>query len=109
MGMPLKDPSDLVTRLRQGREGGWLGLLQTYKALCEEAAVALEAKDPTLPGRLAHVLCRSNKFETGEGTCAAICMDQLGDPRGSMHGCRHAAMVHRELSEKLAAEAEITN
>jgi hypothetical protein len=38
--------------------------------------------------------CRSGKFETGEGTCAAICMEFLGSPRKS--GCPHAVRVHGE-------------
>jgi len=30
--------------------------------------------------------------------CAAICMDQLGDPRNS--GCRHAKIVHKRLAAR---------
>lgn len=41
-------------------------------------------------------LCRSGKFETGEGTCALICMDQLGNPRKNK--CSHAIEVHKELA-----------
>lgn len=42
------------------------------------------------------VLCRSGKFETGQGTCALICMDQLGNPR--KNGCHHAMKVHKDLA-----------
>lgn len=44
-------------------------------------------------------VCKSGRFETGEGTCALICMDQLGDAR--KNGCRHAAYVHRDLVESV--------
>jgi hypothetical protein len=42
------------------------------------------------------VLCQSGKFETGQGTCALICMDQLGDARKK--GCNHAATVYDKLA-----------
>lgn len=45
---------------------------------------------------VARTLCRSGKFETGEGTCAPICMEFLGDPRKS--GCGHACRVHEKLA-----------
>jgi hypothetical protein len=37
-------------------------------------------------------ICRSGKFETGEGTCALLCMEFLGDPR--KNGCGHAVRIH---------------
>lgn len=37
-------------------------------------------------------LCRSCVYETGQGTCAPICMDQLS-PRANPHGCPHALQV----------------
>lgn len=46
-------------------------------------------------------LCKSGKFETGQGTCAPVCMDQLGDPRKT--GCAHACEVHKELADSLVA------
>lgn len=46
-------------------------------------------------------LCRSGKFETGEGTCAFVCMDQLGDARKG--GCRHAQTVHAKLAKTIVA------
>lgn len=45
---------------------------------------------------IARVICRSRKFECGEGTCAFICMDQLGDARRK--GCPHAVSVHNALA-----------
>ena len=47
--------------------------------------------------KVARALCRSGKFETGEGTCAFVCMDQLGDARKKE--CPHAAEVHGSLAE----------
>jgi hypothetical protein len=42
------------------------------------------------------VLCQSKVFETGQGTCALICMEQLGNPR--KRGCYHAARVHDRMA-----------
>lgn len=44
-------------------------------------------------------ICQSGKFETGQGTCAPICMEFLGDPRKS--GCGHAVRVHGKMAEDL--------
>lgn len=46
-------------------------------------------------------LCRSGKFETGQGTCALICMGELGDARKK--GCVQAVRVHHDLAEKILA------
>lgn len=40
----------------------------------------------------AHRLCQGRTAETGQGTCALICMEQC-DPRNSPHGCPHALKV----------------
>jgi len=45
------------------------------------------------------VICRSGKFETGQGTCSLICMDQLGDPRKK--GCAHVIEIHESLAKKI--------
>jgi len=41
-------------------------------------------------------ICRSWKYDTGEGTCAVICMEGLGNVRSS--GCQHRAKVHGKLT-----------
>ena len=46
--------------------------------------------------RVARAICRTGIFETGHGTCAAVCMDQLGSARDK---CRHCYRVHRKLTE----------
>lgn len=43
-----------------------------------------------------HQLCRRRGRETGEGTCSLVCLDQLGSPRESYHGCSHAVEVFLE-------------
>jgi len=55
---------------------------------------------------VALVLCRSGRFETGQGTCALICMDQLGNPRKT--GCRHACQVHGKLAQEVREGYEET-
>jgi len=44
----------------------------------------------------AKVICRSGRFETGQGTCAMLCMEFLGDPR--KNGCPHALKIHGKLA-----------
>ena len=43
-------------------------------------------------------LCLSRKFETGEGTCAPLCMSQLGDAR---RNCQYRSTVHGKLAQKI--------
>lgn len=47
---------------------------------------------------IAEALCKSRKFETGEGTCSLICLDQLGNAR---RNCHHRERVHRDLARKI--------
>ena len=44
---------------------------------------------------IAKALCKSRKFECGEGACSFICLDQLGDAR---RNCSHATDVHNSLA-----------
>ena len=44
-------------------------------------------------------ICKSGKFETGEGTCAFVCMDQLGEARKGP--CRHALVIHHKLANDI--------
>lgn len=48
---------------------------------------------------VARALCESGKFETGQGTCAALCMDQLGSVREK--GCGHLVRVHGKLADAI--------
>jgi hypothetical protein len=52
---------------------------------------------------VAHVLCQSGKFETGQGGCAAVCMSMLGSSRSGPHGCHYAERVHGDLSQQVLA------
>ena len=45
--------------------------------------------------KVARAVCKSGKFETGEGTCALRCLDQLGSARDS---CPHVKKVHGDLA-----------
>lgn len=51
--------------------------------------------------KVAKAICRSGKFESGQGTCSLLCMEFPGDPRGSIHGCPHAAKIHGKLAESI--------
>jgi hypothetical protein len=53
---------------------------------------------------VAKALCKSGKFETGEGTCALICMGQLGDARRG--GCSYRGQVHGKLAEQIVQAIE---
>jgi hypothetical protein len=57
---------------------------------------------------IARAICKSGKFETGQGTCAVICMDHLGVARTN---CSHASRVHAALAQRIsdALEKEAVN
>lgn len=55
----------------------------------------------TVCEKIAKAICQSDRYETGEGTCAVICMDQLGSPR--KNGCHHIMRVHGAVAEKVFA------
>lgn len=38
--------------------------------------------------------CRTGTRETGQGTCSALCMEQLGEPR--KRGCAHVVRIHEK-------------
>ena len=46
--------------------------------------------------KAAKAICRSGKFETGQGTCTLLCMQFLGDPR--KNGCPNALRIHGKLA-----------
>lgn len=56
--------------------------------------------------RACKAICQSGKFETGQGTCALICMDQLGSARGGPHGCSHAVAVHGDFATDILNAAD---
>jgi hypothetical protein len=57
---------------------------------------ACKDQHPDLVKVICDVLCKSKVFETGQGTCALVCMDQLGDPR--KRGCWYATRVHDRVA-----------
>ena len=67
-------------------------LFTAYKALRLVAALPSEEE-------IAISICQSGQFETGQGTCALICMNQLGDPRNK--GCCHTKTVHKRLAARI--------
>ena len=64
-------------------------------------AIRLAASRPAPVDReaVARALCESGKFETGEGTCSLLCMDQLGSVRKK--GCNHLTRVHGKLVDSI--------
>jgi hypothetical protein len=48
---------------------------------------------------IAKVICKSGKFECGQGCCAPICMEALGCARQK---CAHTVRVHGKLAEQIA-------
>ena len=51
------------------------------------------------PELLARGICMSGRFETGQGTCAAICMEAPGDVRSS--GCAHSLRIHGDRAREI--------
>lgn len=91
------------------RIGAWLAAALDDPSVCAEMKADIEAwmnagEPPYLPApvdreAVAWAICQSGKFETGEGTCALLCMDQLGSPRKK--GCCHSARVHGKLADAI--------
>lgn len=54
--------------------------------------------------KICHALCQSGRFETGQGTCAALCMDQLGSARKPR--CPHETTVHGALADEIRKKLE---
>lgn len=50
--------------------------------------------------RVARAICQTGKWETGEGTCAARCMDQLGFARKK---CPHVSVIFGDLARTVIA------
>lgn len=47
---------------------------------------------------VARALCKSGKFETGQGTCAAQCLEQLGEVRKV---CPYVTRIHGKLARQI--------
>lgn len=47
---------------------------------------------------IAKVICKSGKFECGQGCCAPICMENLGDARSK---CSRCTQVHGKLAGQI--------
>ena len=63
--------------------------------ICEalsSAGLAVVPVEPSEP--MTKTICKSGRFETGHGTCAALCMDQLGEARKK---CPHTQAIHGDL------------
>jgi hypothetical protein len=48
--------------------------------------------------RVCRAICQSWTFETGEGTCAVLCMESLGSARKN---CAHQTRVHGRMGRKI--------
>lgn len=59
--------------------------------------------DDALVEAIARAVCRCGRYETGEGTCAVLCMESLGDARGGPHGCPHAVRIHGKVARAALA------
>lgn len=102
MTNPRDDLMALVTALQNA---DWPDVSIGNKALIRNAierlteAASRSATQVVDREAVARAICQSGKFETGEGTCALLCMDQLGSPRKK--GCCHSARVHGKLADAI--------
>lgn len=55
--------------------------------------------------RVANAICKCKAYNSPNGTCAAICMEKLGDARSGA-GCPHAKNVHGRASRAAIAAIE---
>lgn len=74
------------------------GDLRRYGQLWCKARLCTEDHGQNYIEDICRVLCKSGKFETGQGTCAALCMGQLGEAR---RDCMHVKQVHGKLAEAI--------
>jgi hypothetical protein len=98
----------LVLPLDRGGKCGPKGRAFDAFLTAKDAALSLPASageerpaTAELRERVARAICKTDRFDTGEGTCAALCMEQLGDPRRK--GCGHALRVHGTLVDAILA------
>jgi hypothetical protein len=49
---------------------------------------------------VARAICKTGRFETGEGACAVLCMDALGCAR---QGCGHVERIHGKMADAVLA------
>jgi hypothetical protein len=80
---------------------------RTYLSLASELGISLERVRQVYKQEerrlrkveiVARTICRSSKFECGEGCCAPICMSALGNARQS---CAHTTTVHAKLATEI--------
>lgn len=86
--------SDLADAYRIAANTQPAGSVASAVAYALRLAANLPSED-----QIAITICQSGQFETGQGTCAPICLDQLGNPRN--RGCCHAKTVHRRLAARI--------
>ena len=102
MTNPRDDLMALATALKNAN---WPNVSIGNKALLRKAIECLTevAQRPATQvvdrEAVARAICQTGKFETGEGTCALLCMDQLGSRRKK--GCCHSARVHGKLADSI--------
>lgn len=102
MTNPRDDLMALATALKNAN---WPNVSIGNKALLRKAIECLTevAQRPATQvvdrEAVARALCESGKFETGEGTCSLLCMDQLGSVRKK--GCNHLTRVHGKLVDSI--------
>lgn len=83
-----------------GRARGKLSALDRAREYVD-SVVDATSPDTANAKLVAATICRSGRFETGEGTCALICMGVLGSAR--QNGCPHAYEVHGDLAHMIVA------
>ena len=67
---------------------------------CLEQAIKVEPEGSQmeLKQKIAKAICKSRKFECGQGCCAPICMESLGVARDK---CSRCLQVHKDLVEAI--------
>lgn len=100
-----------ATQQTTSKLGAWLAAALDDPNVCAEMKADIEAwmnaGEPAYDHAtqvvdreaVAQAICKSGKFETGQGTCAVLCMDQLGDVRKK--GCGHCSRVHGKLADAI--------
>lgn len=95
-----------IHRTAEGAIGINVGGYVIVKTLADWHALARPAPQPSDDAveKAARAICKSGKFETGQGTCALRCLDQLGSARS--RPCAHATAVHGDFARAVLAAVQ---
>lgn len=99
---PVGDNTELLETLPKAKEQSMCERLNAESCARRVILALAENLPESAVEKAAFSICQSGKFENGEGRCAMICMDSLGNKPKQ---CVHALRVHGELTRSALVAA----